>query len=408
MKREYDVHDAFAYLDGELAPAEVSTYEAALAADPTVEAQLTDARTARAAWAQSSEEAQPSDLDWPRIDRAVMQRIAHETLAPEPVDSLGWLWRLGRGAVFAGALAALVFGLYASYQALAPTPSEPAVAEAPAEKVSPETLLPEKNAGELIAAGKRSHRATVAAATLTLTPATVCKVVRKDAEATVIDMINGSATFDVAERAPGQVFQVRAGDVTVTVVGTRFTVSKDAYGKVAVHVDHGTVRVQRGAEPPSVLRDGESISMAPQDVAASKANPQPVPVPDPQPAPEPAPAPELKVQAPEKPAAPRKRVKPKKKPAPAPEPVVEEPEAPTPSGRRFIEINADKPEVTHEGPGFSDYPDLNAIVARIGKVSDEKSADDLHKWLDANPFAPLELRRKVGGKLARLNTLPTD
>ncbi|MEM1347141.1 MAG: FecR domain-containing protein [Myxococcota bacterium] len=58
-------------------------------------------------------------------------------------------------------------------------------------------------------------------------------------------VLEGAATFEVAKQPKGERFQVVSADVTVTVVGTRFTVSNLA-GTVAVDVEEGIVEVRQG------------------------------------------------------------------------------------------------------------------------------------------------------------------
>ncbi len=380
MKRTYDINDAFAFLSGEMSSSEAEAYEASVRHNPAVAEQLDEARAARALFAQSAEQAQPSELDWPRIDRAMFDRIAQEDAPPVPADSLGWLWRMGRGMVWMGAAAALALGLYVSYRALSPTPSLDA----------PETTAPvavnapvEAELGELVAAGKRSKRVTVAMATVTLTPATACKVAQKDGAATIIDLIGGSATFDVGKRAPGEVFQVRANDVLVTVVGTRFTVSLDAEGSVSVAVDHGIVRVKKAAEAATTLRGGDSITMAPRDVAAVQEPVVEEPVVE---------EPVVEEPVVEEPVVEEPVIEVVEEPVVAPKTAPKKRTAAKPKtqrkrGPRIVEIDVKDPHVKTTivtTQGIAD-PVLRRIWAKIGKVSPKRSRDDLKTWLRAAP-----------------------
>jgi transmembrane sensor len=82
-----------------------------------------------------------------------------------------------------------------------------------------------------------------------------------DASATEISLRRGGAWFDVPPQPAGHPFRVRARDVVVEVVGTRFLVEEGG-DEVRVAVEHGTVRVrwpggerllsqgERGAFPP--------------------------------------------------------------------------------------------------------------------------------------------------------------
>lgn len=69
----------------------------------------------------------------------------------------------------------------------------------------------------------------------------------------------GKVLFDVAPQH-GRQFLVKAGAFEVTVVGTRFSVSKDAAGVVEVAVSHGVVRVKGPSRnAPTELRAGDQL-----------------------------------------------------------------------------------------------------------------------------------------------------
>lgn len=70
-------------------------------------------------------------------------------------------------------------------------------------------------------------------------------VVREDAPKRVaIDLARGRGHFDVAPR-PERLFAVHAGDVTITVIGTAFTVERVA-DRIGVSVERGKVQVDWG------------------------------------------------------------------------------------------------------------------------------------------------------------------
>lgn len=72
-------------------------------------------------------------------------------------------------------------------------------------------------------------------------PKTRVDTVVASADKVVLRVVSGEARFDVAHQN-GRQFHVVAGQVRVTVIGTRFTVSNDASG-VRVRVERGHVRV---------------------------------------------------------------------------------------------------------------------------------------------------------------------
>lgn len=90
----------------------------------------------------------------------------------------------------------------------------------------------------------------------------------------------GSGRFEVAPR-PERAFSVRAGEVTVTVVGTAFTVERIA-DRVGVAVERGTVRVA-WATGFRLLEKGESGWFPPLG-ASSPPEPKPAPRPAAKPA----------------------------------------------------------------------------------------------------------------------------
>ncbi|MBK7864945.1 MAG: FecR domain-containing protein [Archangiaceae bacterium] len=69
------------------------------------------------------------------------------------------------------------------------------------------------------------------------------KLVSSAADLIEIEVSRGTATFDVVKR-PARRFVVRADDVTVTVVGTRFTVKRDGADTVEVAIERGQVDVR--------------------------------------------------------------------------------------------------------------------------------------------------------------------
>jgi transmembrane sensor len=94
----------------------------------------------------------------------------------------------------------------------------------------------------------------------------------------VFDLERGQARFSVTPRvARTSPFRVVAGPVTVEVVGTIFTVVRDAVS-VRVEVERGTVHALRGSEL-RVLNRGEVYTFALRAGAPSEASATPAPTP---------------------------------------------------------------------------------------------------------------------------------
>ena len=71
---------------------------------------------------------------------------------------------------------------------------------------------------------------------------------------------SGTVACKVAKRAEGEEFVVEAGELTVRVVGTRFSVTRDASGKTGVTVEEGIVAVTSNDGGTALLRAGEGIA----------------------------------------------------------------------------------------------------------------------------------------------------
>jgi transmembrane sensor len=75
-----------------------------------------------------------------------------------------------------------------------------------------------------------------------LNTAGVLRVLEDGPQRTVLEVVQGAAAFDVVHR-PERLFRVEAGRVSVEVLGTAFTVEREA-GQVTVTVQRGRVRVR--------------------------------------------------------------------------------------------------------------------------------------------------------------------
>jgi len=112
-------------------------------------------------------------------------------------------------------------------------------------------------------------------------------VTRSTLTSTEVAVRHGGGRFDV-KRNPGRLFRVTAGPITVDVIGTRFTVTRDG-DEVRVGVERGRVRV-RSPRGDVVLGEGEA-SAFPEHGSGAPGAGKTVPLPeldDPPAAPEPA------------------------------------------------------------------------------------------------------------------------
>lgn len=73
-------------------------------------------------------------------------------------------------------------------------------------------------------------------------------------------LADGEAYFDIAHD-PAHPFTVDAGDIRITVLGTRFTVRRD-HGSTRVLVEQGRVRVSEGLASVELARNDEALARA--------------------------------------------------------------------------------------------------------------------------------------------------
>jgi hypothetical protein len=121
------------------------------------------------------------------------------------------------------------------------------------------------------------------------------------ADAIQVALEGGRARFVVSKR-PERAFEVRAGEVTVRVLGTTFDVERRA-DRVSVRVEEGRVQVL-GPHGELVLTQGEHADVPDARLAVKATTPDPDDAPSPEPPPADPPSPEV---APEDPPSPRDR-----------------------------------------------------------------------------------------------------
>lgn len=158
-----------------------------------------------------------SDVAWARVERGLMQRLDAEPAVVPPLPSRRrWMW-IAAPAFAVAATIALVIGLRGGTQEVAPSePSRVVAGDAPSS----------------VSFGD-AHLALAANSAIVMTQ-------ERGAPSVLVE--RGAVRFTVAPRAERPAFVVRAGDVVVRVVGTRFEVSRSDE-RVAVAVDHGIVDV---------------------------------------------------------------------------------------------------------------------------------------------------------------------
>ncbi|HEY4179962.1 MAG TPA: FecR domain-containing protein [Kofleriaceae bacterium] len=180
-----------------------------------------------------------SNAAWSRIERGVFDRIdAGETVnaPPSAPSRLKWPWLVVPLVVAAAAAAAVL---------LVRTPTTPH------DVVGTRVVQPTDEPSRVVA-GDTSSSVSFGDAHLTLAPrAAIVMDHEGDAPSVMID--RGSTTFEVAPRNGRPAFIVRAADVVVRVVGTRFTVARSDE-RVDVSVDHGIVDVQYKAQVTRVTK----------------------------------------------------------------------------------------------------------------------------------------------------------
>lgn len=146
-----------------------------------------------------------------------------------------------------------------------------------------------------------SSRFTVGDAVIDAGSDTSVEVRRGGDGSTTLALERGSVDCDVEPRPDRAPFRVIAGDVTVTVVGTRFMVARD-HDATRVDVTRGKVRVQWPAGE-RLLDAGQAwssatLASAPPVPPAELASPEPMPTVVDNPAPVASPAPSVTVPQP--------------------------------------------------------------------------------------------------------------
>ena len=191
-----------------------------------------------------------SDVAWSRIERELWTRIDQDTRTPSPSKQRWWIWLAV--PVAAAAVIALVVTTRGHELRVAD--------DAPARVV----------------AGDAPSAVSFGDAHIALDARTAV-VMASDRHTLLLE--NGAAWFTVGPRGDRPAFEVRAGDATVRVIGTRFRVARDGE-HVDVGVDHGIVAVDFRGNHVDLIA-GQSWSSSEPGVVAAQPPTPPAPAPTP-------------------------------------------------------------------------------------------------------------------------------
>lgn len=176
-----------------------------------------------------------------------------ERLLADVHGQLGRRQKLGRVALAAAALSSLLVVLFITLRGDRTTQTASSTTGSGAQLAAPSAL--KLREGSL----------------LTFEPATSEVRVEEESDARVrVELVRGSARYDVVPKAQ-RTFEVHAGSVTVTVVGTEFAVERRAE-RTWVEVFRGKVRVSWGEGQQALLAQGESGLFPPPGAASSAPN----------------------------------------------------------------------------------------------------------------------------------------
>ncbi len=192
-----------------------------------------------------------SEPRWAKIEKSIFAQLEHEQLDREPAPKMvsqppqrAWRWRPAVALVMAGAMAAAVGAL--ATKTMFTSPVSP-VASAPSRVVT----------------GSSDSHIALGESDVGVAPESAVLVSGDDERGIMVVVDRGKVDCEVAPRKGRPPFLVQAGDVRVKVVGTRFTVARDAQGGGAhVLVAHGIVEVTTHGQT-TTLHDGESWPAAP-------------------------------------------------------------------------------------------------------------------------------------------------
>ena len=272
------MHPSEAKLDA-LARSELdASLEAHLAGCSACAARL---RSRRAVFGLLAElpETEPSELEWKRIDRHVIEAIDVD-VARRARRRSGWYMAVPAVAALAAcALVGMkVWSVTHPPPAVAQVaPPQPAVALAFGGNAHTGRSGPEILEGDLLdAAGGTLEVQTAPATGIALAAGAQAQASRLRVGETELTLEKGELLAEVKPLAPGARFEVKASDLTVHVVGTAFLVARTA-GAVRVAVVHGKVRVDRAGQESALFVSGGTEALIPDGAALAAIALSPIP-----------------------------------------------------------------------------------------------------------------------------------
>jgi hypothetical protein len=254
--------------------------QAHLVGCPPCAARLRERRAVQALL-QELEPVEPSELEWKRIDRHVLEAVERRAEARQAQRS----WLVIAVPVLAAVAAGLVIAVKLVTVAHAPRPAIP-IAEVVAPAQAAVALAiggdahtgrsgPEILEGDLLDAAQGTLQIQTAPATgIDLAPGTRARATRLRTGDTAFALEQGTLRAEVRPLASGTHFTVRAGDLSVHVVGTQFVVVREA-GQTRVSVVHGRVRVDREGADSMDVPAGSALNI-PDGAMLSKLQLEPL------------------------------------------------------------------------------------------------------------------------------------
>lgn len=223
-----------------------------------------------------------SELEWQRVERGLFAALDCDAAVVEHTRSeprrRGWApWAFAAGFAAATAAVAIAIVVGTGDAPVAPSPPSTAQGSGMASAVAPSRVVTHDAATEV----------SFGDATITVEAASAVTMHGDAARGVLILLERGAATFEVAPRVDRPAFVVQAGDVSVRVIGTRFTVSRSGdaarvdvvEGHVEVVSRGHRAQVLAGAswssldDREAVVRDTPSssgVAVAPFDPPATK------------------------------------------------------------------------------------------------------------------------------------------